>query len=452
MSHTQAVRPRFGRIPTATQYAGIGRSKLYELAAEFEGLFRKSGNAVLVDFDKLELDPRRSAGSGNQATATAHDGHRDQHHRLVHAPDASLRRGFSCFGPGETVHTRCRCWKHQSPRAGSKLRRVHQFQTPESSSRSGQGNKRTTTVTVTYTADTPAPASTASPGFYVPKSTKRPRRLKTQVKAIKDAIKAILDGDHPQTVRQVFYALTVRGLIAKVEGEYHQTVIRLLGDMREAGEIPFSHIADHTRWMRKPSSFTGVEDCLNSTAEFYRRNLWNSMPVQVEIWCEKDALAGVLMEETETYDIPLMVARGYSSMSFLHSSAKAIEAKKKPAFIYHFGDLDPSGVDAARDIEAKLRRYAPGVEIHFERPAVTRQQADEWNLPSRPTKQTDTRAKKWTGTSVELDAIPAARLREIVRECINRHVDQQQLDLLRAAEESERELLTKWARTYGGAR
>jgi hypothetical protein len=147
-----------------------------------------------------------------------------------------------------------------------------------------------------------------------------------------------------------------------------------------------------------------------------------------------------------------MVARGYSSISFLHSSARAIEAKGKPAFIYHFGDLDPSGVDAARDIEAKLRRYAPDAEIHFERPAVTRQQANEWNLPSRPTKLTDTRAKKWIGTSVELDAIPAARLRSIVRECIERHIDQQQLAMLRTAEESERELLVKWAKTYGGGK
>jgi hypothetical protein len=176
------------------------------------------------------------------------------------------------------------------------------------------------------------------------------------------------------------------------------------------------------------------------------------MPVQVEVWCEKDALAGVLMEETEVYDVPLMVARGYSSMSFLHSSAKAIEAKAKPAYIYHFGDLDPSGVDAARDIEAKLRRYAPDAEIHFERPAVTRQQADEWDLPSRPTKQTDTRAKKWSGTSVELDAIPAAKLRELVRECINRHVDQQQLEILKVAEASEREFLAKIGKTYGGAK
>jgi hypothetical protein len=268
---------------------------------------------------------------------------------------------------------------------------------------------------------------------------------------IQAAILDILEADHPQTVRQVFYALTVRKLIAKAKAEYHQTVVRLLGKMRHADTIPFEWIADNTRWMRKPSSFTGIESCLNSTAKFYRRNLWAAMPVYVEVWCEKDALAGVLMEETEVYDVPLMVARGYASISFLHSAAKAIEAKGKPAFIYHFGDLDPSGVDAARDIEAKLRRYAPSAEIHFERPAVTREQVDQWNLPSRPTKASDPRSKKFTGTSVELDAIPAAKLRTLVRECIERHVDRQQLELLRVAEKSERELLDKWAATYAGA-
>ena len=174
------------------------------------------------------------------------------------------------------------------------------------------------------------------------------------------------------------------------------------------------------------------------------------MPVYVEVWCEKDALAGVLMEETEVYAVPLMVARGYSSISFLHSAAMAIKAFGKPTYIFHFGDLDPSGVDAARDIEAKLRRYAPAAEIHFERPAVTRAQADEWNLPTRPTKQTDTRAKKFSGTSVELDAIPAAKLRELVRQCIERHVDKQQLELLKIVEKSERELLTKWADVVRG--
>jgi hypothetical protein len=281
---------------------------------------------------------------------------------------------------------------------------------------------------------------------YVPRS----RRTKAAVASIREAIREVLEADHPQTVRQVFYALTVRRVIRKEEIEYHRTVIRLLVEMREAGEIPFDWVADNTRWMRKPNTFVGLDACLKNTASFYRRDLWAAMPVYVEVWCEKDALAGVLMEETERYDVPLMVARGYASISFLHSAAEAIEAKDKPAHIYHFGDLDPSGVDASRDIEAKLRRYAPNAEIHFERPAVTREQVADWNLPSRPTKMSDTRAKKFVGASVELDAIPARRLRELVRTCIERHVDKEQLAVLRAAEASERETLERWANIVAG--
>jgi hypothetical protein len=296
------------------------------------------------------------------------------------------------------------------------------------------------------------PAVAAGDGFYVPKDIKpkRHRRTKAAVVSIRDHIKDILEQNSPQTVRQIFYALTVKGAIAKQEIEYKRTVVRLLSEMREAGQIPYEWIADNTRWMRKPSAFTGIEACLNSTANSYRRDLWASMPVYVEVWCEKDALAGVLLEETKVYDVPLMVARGYSSISFIHSAAKTIEAKGKPAYIYHFGDLDPSGVDAARDIDVKLRRYAPDAEIHFERPAVSRAQVEEWNLPSRPTKPQDTRAKKFVGTSVELDAIPADKLRQLVRECIERHVDQEQLKVLKVAEESERELLKRWAGAYGG--
>jgi hypothetical protein len=288
--------------------------------------------------------------------------------------------------------------------------------------------------------------------LYVPKDIKpkRPRRTKAAIGSVRDAIKGILEQNNPQTVRQVFYALTVKGCISKQEIEYKRTVVRLLTEMREAGDVPFEWIADNTRWQRKPSSFTGIEACLEATANSYRRNLWASMPVYIEVWCEKDALAGVLLQETKIYDVPLMVARGYSSLSFLHSAAMAIKDRGKPAYVYHFGDLDPSGVDAARDIEAKLRRYAPEAEIHFERPAVTRAQVEEWNLPTRPTKQTDTRAKKFNGTSVELDAIPADKLRALVRECIERHVDQHQLKILKVAEESERSFLKLVAGTYGG--
>jgi hypothetical protein len=304
----------------------------------------------------------------------------------------------------------------------------------------------TTSSIATTPPAKPTPASTV----YVASDIKRFRRSKAAITSIKDEIFDILEKDNPQTVRQVFYALTVRGVIRKEEIEYQRTVVRLLTELREANLIPFEWITDNTRLMRKPASFSNLKSCLESTANFYRRNVWSTMPVYVEIWCEKDALSGVLVIETEVYDVPLMTARGYSSITFLYNAAKAIQAKNKPAYIYHFGDLDPSGVDAARDIEAKLRRYAPGAEIHFERPAVTREQVERWNLPTRPTKMTDSRAKKFAGTSVELDAIPAAKLRELVRGCIEQHIDQKQYEFLKVTEKSERELLGKWAELVKG--
>ena len=53
-------------------------------------------------------------------------------------------------------------------------------------------------------------------------------------------------------------------------------------------------------------------------------------------------------------------------------------------------------------------------------------------------------------TSVELDAIPAAKLRALVRECIERHVDQHQLSILKVAEESERGFLKSLAAIHAG--
>jgi hypothetical protein len=88
---------------------------------------------------------------------------------------------------------------------------------------------------------------------------------------------------------------------------------------------------------------------------------------------------------------------------------------------------------------------AAGAEIHFERIAVNVDQIEEWNLPTRPTKKTDTRSKTFKGASVEADAIPPADLRALVEEAITQHIDQRVLTTTKVAERSERELLKAWA-------
>jgi hypothetical protein len=49
--------------------------------------------------------------------------------------------------------------------------------------------------------------------------TKSRRRTKADVQAIRDAIYAIVAEYRPMTVRQVFYQLVTRGVIAKTESE-----------------------------------------------------------------------------------------------------------------------------------------------------------------------------------------------------------------------------------------
>lgn len=243
------------------------------------------------------------------------------------------------------------------------------------------------------------------------------------------------------TVRQVFYRLVSGGVIDKSEAAYKGIVVRLLTRMRWDGTIPFGWIADSTRWMRKPNTHTGLHDLMESHARTYRRDVWNDQPAYVEVWLEKEALAGVLYPETEEWDVPLMVTRGYPSLSYVAEAASAIQGVGKPTHLYYFGDYDPSGLDIPHTIERHLRRLAPHADIHFHRVAVNLEQIEAFGLPTRPTKTTDSRSGGFVGESVEVDAIPPAILREMVRECVTRHLDQRTLAETRRVEALERDTL-----------
>jgi hypothetical protein len=253
------------------------------------------------------------------------------------------------------------------------------------------------------------------------------------------------------TVRQVFYRLVSMGAIDKTEAEYKGTVCRLLAEMRRSGDLPWHWIADNTRWQRKPKTYRGLDHLLHETAKLYRRALWEKQDAYVEVWLEKDALAGVLSDVTEQWDVPLMVTRGFASLSYLYTAAEAITRVGKPTYLYYFGDRDPSGVVIDRKIEQDLRAFAPKAEIHFDRVAVTREQIASLNLPTRPTKSKDSRSCSFEGESVEVDAIDPETLRELARDCIGQHVNQQELVALWATEKRERETLNEIARQFGGS-
>lgn len=277
--------------------------------------------------------------------------------------------------------------------------------------------------------------------LYEASQIKRSRSTQDEVMDRRSRLYTIVSEMRPMTVRQVFYQATVRGVVEKSEAGYAKVQTDLAW-LRRRNIMPYNWLADNTRWQRKPRTFDSIQQALDDTAQFYRKALWTDAGAYVEVWLEKDALAGVVQPITSAYDVPLMVARGYASLSFLHSAAEYIASLSVPTYIYHCGDFDPSGVNAGEKIEQTLREMAPAAEIHFERIAVNHEQIEAWHLPTRPTKSSDSRSKGFGSVSVELDAIPPQTLRDLVEQAIHRHLPYEQFQILKVAEESERQLLT----------
>jgi hypothetical protein len=272
---------------------------------------------------------------------------------------------------------------------------------------------------------------------------KKVRRTKAEIRFLKEAIYRTCEELGPITDRGLFYALLSRlNGFAKTEENYQNVVVRLCGVMREVGELPWAWILDHTRWQRKPRSYCSITEALDETRRTYRRDLWANQAAYVELWCEKNALAALLYQITEEYDVPLMVSVGFSSKGFLHSTAEAIKAVGKPAFIYQVGDLDPSGKVIMQSMERSIRRYALDAPITFERLALTEEQVRRYKLPTRPTKRKgNSHAKNWKGDSVEVDALDPVVLQGIVRRAIEQHINPRQLEVVQKSEASERNLL-----------
>ena len=280
---------------------------------------------------------------------------------------------------------------------------------------------------------------------------KRRRATKAEMEERAEFLIRYAIDNGPVNVRGLYYQAEVNRLpgIDKTDGSYNKIQRQVL-KLRREGRLPYELIADSTRWMRKPRSHDSVQDAIEDCAKTYRRNLWQDSSEYVEIWCEKDALAGVIFPVTERNDVPLMVTRGYSSETFCFEAvaAAARAGGDRPYHVYYLGDFDRAGVDAARSLKEKLSRFAAedGIEVKFEIIGVTLEQIRDLDLPTREPKRKTAADKKWPHDfACELDAVPPNYMRQLVKDAIERHLPRHQFEKLKVYEEDERNLLNLWA-------
>jgi hypothetical protein len=273
--------------------------------------------------------------------------------------------------------------------------------------------------------------------------------------AVDAAIIAAVAEDKPVTVRGVFYRVVSAGAAEKSEAGYRRVSRRLL-KLRRDRLVSYRDIVDGTRPTYRIRSYSSAEAAVEATGRSYRQALWEDQDAEVMIVTEKDAISGAIMPVTSRWDVPLTVLRGYASESAAYDLADRVSdavSEERTVYLYQLGDHDPSGVDAWRSFTERVTAFCDD-EFYceppeFERLAVTPEQIEELGLPTRPTKQTDTRAAGFDGESVEVDAIPARTLRGIVEDAITQHIDSEQLAQTRLVEAAEKDILLGLAGVVG---
>lgn len=291
--------------------------------------------------------------------------------------------------------------------------------------------------------------------LYRARTIKRERRTKAAIDQLDEQILEVLREDHPQSVRHVFYRMTNPRLpepVEKSDRGYRHVQDRMV-KLRRSGRLPFSWVTDATRRGYHTQTFRGSEDFLRRMKSLYRADIWQLSSYYCEVWVESRSIAGVIEDDCRELAVSLYPAGGFSSITLAYEAAEAINAwcEGKPVVIYYIGDFDPAGVLIDQALERELRQHLrPDVQLHFIRLGITLEQIAQYDLPTKPRKETDRRALHVAET-VEAEAMPAYLMRELLRANIEQLLPERALAVARAEEESARKYFETLADITGGA-
>jgi hypothetical protein len=310
-----------------------------------------------------------------------------------------------------------------------------------------------------------------------------------------EQVNTILE-DYPDqrlTTRQVYYQFVSRGWLENNPKNYKNLAV-LLTDARYAGMADWDVIEDRGREPSTPSEWNDIEGLMESAMRAYRLPRWAGQDCYAELWCEKQALAGVLQPLASKYHVTLMVNKGYSSASAMKQAADRmreacgfespewhalqeemdpklselesgsdeyqkflrdvfqprLEQITKRCVLFYLGDHDPSGEDMVRDITERLKEFKV-LCLTVQKLALTMKQVKQFDPPPNPAKLTDSRAKayiaKYGEHSWELDALPPRELNRIVEAAFRSVLDMKKMQRIIEQEKQDMERLRKALKT-----
>lgn len=228
----------------------------------------------------------------------------------------------------------------------------------------------------------------------------------------------------------------------------------IISDARLIGLLDWDYIVDRTRRPFQAQFWDDEVDAVRWLIDRYREDVWADQAYRVEVWVEKEALAGVIDRTADDERCLSFSCRGYVSQSAMWEAAQRhndIEQEfGQEVIVLHLGDHDPSGIDMTRDIRNRLRQFGSGADVI--RIALNMDQIEELNPPPNPAKQTDARAQTYIAEygydSWELDALEPTYLDELITDHVGRYRDEAKFEILQDAEDEGKERLLEVARDW----
>lgn len=259
------------------------------------------------------------------------------------------------------------------------------------------------------------------------------------------------------TVRQVYYQLVAKAIIANTMKSYKR-LVKIITDGRIAGLIDWDMIEDRARQVVGKTRWDSGQSVMDAAAENYHRDMWEGQEERPFVLIEKEALAGVLTPLCMRYDVPLLACKGYPSASVMRDLARdqimPNLAEGQRCVILHLGDHDPSGIDMTRDIRERLTMFIEFEDADVNRLALNMPQIEALKPPPNPAKQTDARYQgyvtRFGRRCYELDALPPEELQAIVKRSIVQRIDKRKWERRERQIEAMKRKMRKHAEKFDG--
>lgn len=267
-------------------------------------------------------------------------------------------------------------------------------------------------------------------------------------------IQEYVDDGLQLTLRQLYYQFVARNLFpdsyrnaagSTNNPQSYQKLANLINDARLAGLVSWAAIEDRTRNVVSQSHWGHPSEIIEAAANQYRIDKWKDQEHRVEVWVEKEALAGVIESVCQELDVSFLACRGYMSQSEMWRAAymRLSECSQVPVIV-HLGDHDPSGIDMTRDITDRLNMF--GVELTMDRIALNMDQVEQYNPPPNPAKLSDSRCRgyivEFGDESWELDALEPKVLVQLIRKAVAKYRDDKKYAAQVVREKEQRDNLS----------